>query len=190
MVTMFNSNTPVQGSLLISEPFMLDPNFERSVILLCEHNEEGTLGLVLNQPSNLILSDLLEDMQNERFGLYFGGPVESNGLFFLHRAYDKLLSGTAIYEDIYWGGDFERLLLLINEGLVQPDEVKFFLGYSGWSPDQLDQEIEQNNWAVYRDFDSTLPFVHDGEDLWKRALINLGPKYAHVANFPKSPNLN
>jgi len=187
---MFNANTPVQGSLLISEPFMLDPNFERSVVLLCEHNEEGTLGLVLNQQSSLILPDLLDDVHNEKFMVYVGGPVQSNALFFLHRAYDKLLSGTPIHGDIHWGGDFDKLLLLIDEDIIQPDEVKFFLGYSGWSPNQLDQEIDQNNWAVYCDFDSTLAFVLDGEDLWKRALINLGPKYAHVANFPKSPDLN
>ncbi len=187
---MFNTNTPIQGSLLISEPFMLDPNFERSVVMLCEHNGDGTVGLVLNHPSNLILSDLLEDVQNEKFKLHFGGPVEHNALFFLHRAYDKLLSGTNIYQDIYWGGDFERLILLINEDLIQPTEVKFFLGYSGWSTGQLDQEIDQNSWAVHDDYTSSLIFDNDGEDLWKRTLISLGPKYAHVANFPKSPDLN
>ncbi|NGM61997.1 YqgE/AlgH family protein [Sphingobacterium sp. SGG-5] len=187
---MFNSNTPVQGSLLVSEPFMLDPNFERSVVMLCEHNEDGTVGLVLNHQSTLLLSDLSDDIQNEKFKLYFGGPVQSNALFFLHRAYDRLLSGTKVYQDVYWGGDFERLVFLINEDLIQPEEIKFFLGYSGWSTGQLNDEIDQNNWAVHRDYDQFLIFLNDGEDLWKRTLINLGPKYAHVANFPKSPNLN
>jgi putative transcriptional regulator len=187
---MFNANIPAQGSLLISEPFMLDPNFERSVVMLCEHNEEGTLGLILNQRSSLLLSDVLEDVQNDKFPLYVGGPVQANALFFLHRAYDKLSSGTQIMEDVYWGGDFDRLLLLIDEHLIEPEDVKFFLGYSGWSPGQLDEEIALNSWAVHRNFDSAIVFLSDGEDLWKQALISLGPKYAHVAQFPKSPNLN
>lgn len=187
---MFNSNAPAQGVLLISEPFMLDPHFERSVIMLCEHNEEGTLGLVLNQQSNLMLADVLDTVQKDKFPLYVGGPVQVNALFFLHKAFDKLDSGTALIDDVYWGGDFDRLMVLIDEDLIQPHEVKFFLGYSGWSPGQLDDEIEQNSWAVHNAFDTTLPFMSDGEDLWKQALISLGPKYAHVAQFPKSPNLN
>ncbi|MBE8720405.1 YqgE/AlgH family protein [Sphingobacterium pedocola] len=187
---MFSENKPTQGSLLLSEPFMLDPNFERSVVMICEHNGDGTIALVLNHRSHLQLSDVVEEIQNENFFLYIGGPVESNALFFLHRAYDKLLSGTSICEDVYWGGDFEKLVLLINEGIIVPDEVKFFLGYSGWAPEQLNQEIEQNSWAVHRSFDPTLTFLTDGEDLWKQAIISLGPKYAHVANFPKSPDLN
>lgn len=187
---MFNSNAPTQGALLISEPFMLDPNFERSVVMLCEHNDEGTLGLVLNQRSNLLLSDVLDGVRSDKFPLYIGGPVQANALFFLHKSFDKLTSGTQISEDVYWGGDFDRLLVLIEENLIEPEEVKFFLGYSGWSPGQLDQEIEQNSWAVHNAFDAAIAFLTDGEDLWKHALISLGPKYAHVAQFPKSPNLN
>lgn len=187
---MFNENIPIQGSLLISEPFMLDPNFERSVVLLCEHNEDGTVGLVLNNKSHLLISDLVQDVSSNDFPLYLGGPVESNVLFFLHRAYDKILSGTSVTDEIYWGGDFERIVELINNGDLRPDEIKFFLGYSGWSFGQLDNEIEQNSWAVHHNFSPTLTFVSEGEDLWKQALISLGPKYAHVAQFPKSPNLN
>lgn len=187
---MFNSNAPAQGVLLISEPFMLDPNFERSVVVLCEHNEEGTLGLVLNQRSSLVLSDVFDGVKGGEFPVYIGGPVQSNALFFLHRAMDKIGAGTPIAEGLYWGGDFERLMMLIDEHLITPDEVKFFLGYSGWSTGQLDEEIRQNSWAVHDNYDTTLAFVTDGEDLWKQALISLGPKYAHVAQFPKSPNLN
>lgn len=187
---MFSEFTPAQGALLISEPFMLDPNFERSVLMLCEHNEEGTVGLILNQASSLVLSDVMDEIENPNFPLYIGGPVESNALFFLHKIYDKLESGTPIIDDVYWGGNFEKLIVLINEGLVHAEEVKFFLGYSGWAPEQLDKEIQNNSWAVCRDYNTHISFMADGEDLWKNALIAMGPKYAHVANFPKSPNLN
>jgi len=187
---MFNEATPQQGSLLLSEPFMSDPTFERAVVLLCEHDAEGTLGLILNNPTHLILSDIIENIGNVAFPIFLGGPVEPNVLFYIHRAYDKLQSGTPIKDDVYWGGDFDKLLALIQDKVIGTEDIKFFLGYSGWSPDQLSMEIKQNSWGVHTSFDTDLLFVHDGENLWKQALISLGPKYAHVANFPKSPNLN
>lgn len=187
---MFNLHTPRQGSLLLSEPFMLDPTFERSVVILCEHEPAGTLGFILNNKTNLLLSDLAEDIENQNFPIYIGGPVETNSLFFIHRAFDKLQSGICIKDDIYFGGDFDKLRFLIQENLISNEEIKFFLGYSGWSEKQLDDEIKENSWVVNDTFDSSLLFINDGENLWKQALINLGPKYAHVANFPKSPNLN
>lgn len=187
---MFSTYTPYQGSLLLSEPFMADPNFERSVVMLCEHNEDATIGLVLNHRSHLLLSDIVAEIKNENFPLYIGGPVENNALFFLHRAYDKLWSGEQIYEDVYWGGDFDKAITFINEGKIDPLDIKFFLGYSGWAPKQLDKEILQNSWAVHKSFDPALTFLIDGEDLWKQALISLGPKFAHVAGFPRSPDLN
>jgi len=188
---MFNEFIPKTGSLLISEPFMLDQNFERSVVLLCEHNDtEGTVGLVLNHRSMLYLSDVLDGINNTEIPLYFGGPVEENALFFIHKAFDKLQSGNHIVDDLYWGGDFDRLKELINDNLLNQDEVKLFLGYSGWSIGQLDQEIKQNSWAVHNSFNIDLTFINDGEDLWKETIISMGPKYAHVANFPKRPEFN
>ena len=187
---MFNGHLPTQGSLLLSEPFITDPAFERAVIILCEHNEEGSVGLVLNHKSHLILSDIFTQAANTDFPIYLGGPVEESALFFLHRAFDKLQSGVLIHDDIYWGGDFDYAIQLIQDGLIFPEEIKFFLGYSGWSPGQLEAELKQNSWAVHNNFDTELSFIHDGEDLWKQTIISLGPKYAHVANFPKSPHLN
>src|SRR5690606_32183993 len=128
---MFNSNAPAQGGLLISEPFMLDLNFERYVVVLCEHNAEGTRGFVLNQRSSLLLSDVFDGVKGDEFPVYIGGPVHSNALSFPHRAMDKIGAGTPTAEDLYWGGDFERLMMLIDEHLITPDEVKFFVGYSG-----------------------------------------------------------
>lgn len=189
---MFNDNSiPRQGCLLLAEPFMSDSTFERAVVLLCEHDEEGTLGLILNKPTHLLLSDIIEDLkEKEEFPIFIGGPVESGILFFVHCAFDKLHSGTHILDNIYWGGDFDRLLLLIKENLIHSHEVKFFLGYSGWSPQQLLDELKLNSWAIDTKYDCDLIFLTEGEDLWKKAVISLGPKYAHVANFPKSPDLN
>lgn len=188
---MFSEFEPKQGSLLLSEPFMLDQNFERSVILLCEHDEvDGTVGLILNHRSIVSLADIVDGVESFEFPVYIGGPVEQNALFFVHRTYDKLKSGTHITDDVYWGGDFELLVDLINSHEIAPEEVKLFMGYSGWSPGQLEYEIRQNSWAVHNSYGTDLAFITDGEDLWKHTLISLGPKYAHVANFPRRPEYN
>ncbi|MCI0921408.1 YqgE/AlgH family protein [Sphingobacterium rhinopitheci] len=187
---MFNKNKPIQGSLLLAEPFMLDKTFERSVVFLCDHNSDGTFGFILNNRTILNLADIISNMDNIDFPIFMGGPVEPTNLFYIHRAYDKMQSGELITKDVYLGGDFKQLLFLIQEKLITTDEVKIFIGYCGWSENQLMEEINQNSWAVHPSFDTSLLFIDDGENLWKQALIDLGPKFAHIANFPKSPNLN
>ncbi len=187
---MFNRNTPAQGSLLISEPFILDPNFERSVVILCEHDSNGTVGLVLNHPSNLFLSDVIEDLNGKEYPIYIGGPVQNDALFFLHCIPDKISGSIPVGQGIFWGGELEQVVAMIQQQILLPKDIKFFFGYSGWSFGQLEEEIEQNSWAVHNSFEPTLPFLTDTENLWKKALISLGPKYAHVAKFPKNPYLN
>ncbi|WDF70185.1 YqgE/AlgH family protein [Sphingobacterium oryzagri] len=188
---MFNNHPPQKGSLLLSEPFMLDSNFERSVILLCEHDDtNGTMGLVLNNRSLLLLSDVIQDIENTNFPLYIGGPVNMEALFFIHKIPHQIEGGLPLIDDVYFGGDFKQVVFMINENLIQPEQIKFFIGYAGWNVGQLADEIKQNNWAVHNRFPSDLLLLQDGEALWKEALISLGPKYAHVANFPKSPDLN
>ena len=188
---MFNMHEPQKGSLLLSEPFMLDNNFERSVILLCEHDTtEGTMGVVVNNRSSLMLSDIISGIGNQNFPLYIGGPVGVETLFFLHQAPEKIDTSTEIVDGIYFGGDFEQIRSLINDHLLEPAEIKFIIGYAGWTVGQLESELTQNSWAIHNKFPKELLLMQDGEDLWKQALISLGPKYAHVANFPRTPNLN
>lgn len=187
---MINRNPIKVKSLLISEPFMLDPNFTRSVVLICEHNEEGTLGLILNQPSELLLKDVVEDLNGTDFPVYMGGPVGLDSLQFIHKCFDRLNSGTSIGDGIYWGGNFEALKLLIENDAIKNDEIKFFIGYSGWSGKQIEEELKENTWIVSNDFNPELVFVHDEENLWKEVIVNLGPKYAHVAQFPINPSWN
>ena len=188
---MFSAFNPQKGSLLLSEPFMLDSHFQRSVILLCEHHpEDGSMGFVLNNRSSLMLGDLFPDMEDVHFPIYIGGPVEIESLYFIHNLGEIIPESVHLIEDIYIGGDFEQVFFLLKEGLIKPEQIKFFVGYAGWSPNQLEEEIQQNSWAVQQDFPSEIAFLSDGEDLWKQALISLGPKYAHVAQFPQHPDLN
>ena len=189
-VVMLSILKPSSGKLLISEPFLNDPNFKRSVILMTEHNDEGTLGFILNQPSLLLLKDLVPDFGQAEFPVFIGGPVEIDTIHFVHRCYDKLNSGEKIANGIYWGGNFETLKILINSNSISQDEVKFFLGYSGWSIGQLEQEINENTWIVSDQFHQDIVFSQNEEQLWRDVIINLGPKYAHVSNFPSDPSLN
>ncbi len=168
---------------------MLDPNFKRSVVLLTEIEEQGAIGFILNQRSNLIVSDLLPDSSCE-LPVFVGGPVANDTLHFIHSCYDKLNSGIEIRDGIYWGGNFEALQVLISTGQIKSSEIKFFIGYSGWGEEQLDGELEQNSWLVSDKFNSEVIFVEDEENLWREVVIGLGPKYAHIANFPENPQWN
>ncbi|HEY1010097.1 MAG: YqgE/AlgH family protein [Daejeonella sp.] len=180
---------PKKGTLLVSEPFMLDPNFKRSVVLLTEIEEQGAIGFILNQRSNLIVSDLLPD-SSCGLPVFIGGPVANDTLHFIHSCYDKLNSGIEIRDGIYWGGNFEALQVLLSTGQIKSSEIKFFIGYSGWGEEQLDGELEQNSWLVSDKFNSEVIFVEDEENLWREVVIGLGPKYAHIANFPENPQWN
>ncbi len=187
---MISKLKPTSGKLLISEPFLADPNFKRSVILMAEHGIDGTIGFILNQPSVLLLKDLLPDLDYANYPIFIGGPVEVDTIHFIHRCYDKLNSGEEIAKGIYWGGNFEALKVLVNSNLLALDEVKFFIGYSGWAKDQLEEELKENTWIVSDQYNQDLIFSQDEEKLWKEVIINLGEKYAHVSNFPSDPSLN
>jgi len=187
---MLSNTLPKAGKLLISEPFLNDPNFKRSVILLAEHEAEGTLGFILNQPSTLLLKDLVPDLWQVEYPVFIGGPVEIDTIHFIHRCYDKMNSGEEIANGIYWGGNFETLKILVNTNSISENEVKFFLGYSGWGQTQLKEEIEENTWIVSDKFHPDIVFSPNEEELWREVIINLGPKYAHISNFPSNPSLN
>lgn len=178
------------GRLLISEPFLQDPNFTRSVVLMTAHGEEGTFGFVLNQPSTFLLKDLVPDLWQANYPVFIGGPVEVDTIHFIHRCYDKLNSGEEIAKGIYWGGNFEALKILVNSHAIAQNEVKFFLGYSGWADGQLQEEINENTWIVSDKYHQDLVFSQNEEELWKEVIINLGDKYAHISNFPTDPSLN
>ncbi|MFD2515723.1 YqgE/AlgH family protein [Pontibacter locisalis] len=181
---------PQNGSLLISEPFLGDPNFERSVVLICSHEDaEGTFGLVLNRKSNLRLSDVI-DLKNDAFDveLGIGGPVQYNTLHYVHRL-PHLPQSIHLNEDVYWGGDFEMLQTMIEAGIVSNNDIKFFLGYSGWTAGQLQKEIDENVWIVNNKAANKL-FKLEPDKLWRSVLRQMGGKYKVLSNYPVDPRLN
>lgn len=187
---MLSQIAPSAGKLLISEPFLMDPNFRRSVVLLTQHHEEGTIGFILNHPSALLLKDLIPELENANFPVYIGGPVATDTVHFVHRCYDRLNDGEEIAKDIYWGGNFEALRVLIDTQSIDQSEIKFFIGYSGWGDEQLRNELVENTWIVSDQYDPDVVFSDDEEKVWRDVIVNLGPKYAHISKFPINPNLN
>ena len=181
---------PRKGDLLISEPFLADPNFARTVILLCEHNEEGSFGFVLNKPATLRLNELIEDVEERDDTVYIGGPVQQNTLQFIHRHENLIEGGMEIRDGVFWGGNFEQMLAMIDGNLIPKDEIKFFVGYSGWAAGQLKGELELNSWIISRDVSIDQIFNTNVESLWKEVLRTMGGKYKIISNFPVDPRLN
>ena len=190
----FNMNKqqfPEKGDLLISEPFLPDPNFERSVILLCEHNEEGAFGFVLNKTTTLSLADVIEESDGfDDETLFVGGPVQQDTLHFIHRYGEVLDEAVTIGKGLYWGGDFEQLRMLIATGSVSAQDFRFFLGYSGWSSGQLMDEIEEQSWVVYKGANADQIFDWDYDSLWRAVLKQMGGQYKMFSNYPTDPRLN
>jgi putative transcriptional regulator len=180
---------PAKGRLLISEPYLPDPNFERTVVLLCEHNEEGSFGFVLNRQSEASVADVVEQLAKVEGFAFIGGPVQQDTLHFLHRS-PAIPDGTEVFENVFWGGDFEKLSFLVDTGQLPADQVRYFLGYSGWSPGQLEEELEANSWIVTDKVDEALIFETAPEDMWKRVLSGMGGRFSVMSNYPLDPRLN
>lgn len=177
------------GVLLIAQPFLADSVFTRSVILLCEHSDEGSLGFVLNKPTDLNLEDLLPDIHAPELIVKQGGPVQLDTLHLLHRM-EAALGGTKVNEGVFWGGSFEILQELIhNKTLDNPDNIRLFLGYSGWSPGQLEGELKEGSWLI-TDPTPDLLFDTHPDKLWEKAIYDLGNDYRYLLNLPKDPQLN
>lgn len=180
---------PAKGDLLISEPFLPDPNFERTVVLLCEHNEEGSFGFILNKPSLLKYSDVMEDSSYDEI-LYVGGPVEQDTMHVLHAMGDLLEGSIQLGNDVYWGGNFEQLQIMINNNQIDPAAFKFFLGYSGWSAGQLEMELQEKTWIICNQARKDQVFDTDSDKLWKNVLNEMGGKFKMISNYPIDPRLN
>ena len=180
---------PEKGRLLISEPFLPDPNFERTVVLLCDHNSEGSFGFVLNKPSILKIHEVMEDITSFENVVYVGGPVQQDTLHFIHRQ-GTINNAVEITTNVYWGGDFESLILLCDTKQVNPDDIRFFLGYSGWGPGQLESELEQDSWIVCDFITDQLLFDTDPQAMWRKALGSMGGRFSVYSNYPLDPRLN
>ena len=167
---------PYRGSLLIAEPSILnDDSFNRSIILLTEHNEKSSVGFILNKPLKFTLGDVIPEIDCS-FVIYQGGPVEQDNLYFVHKIPELIPDSIEVSKDIYWGGNFKSLKQLLIDKKIESTDIRFFLGYSGWGANQLEDELRNNSWFVSEnDFDNILSA--DNESLWKNKLMQKGGEY-------------
>lgn len=180
---------PERGKLLISEPFMQDDYFGRSVVFLCEYNSEGAFGFVLNKYLDVQFETMSERLPEFDTRVSLGGPVNQQNLFFIHRL-DNLPGAQSIDGNIFVGGDFDVLIRMLENGEVNKKDIKFFLGYSGWSPGQLEAEIETNSWIVSPAPSADIILDAENENLWEILLKRKGGKFKMISKFPQNPELN
>lgn len=180
---------PAAGILLIADPFLKDPNFLRTVVFLCEHQEEGSFGFVLNRKYENTLNELIPELEDHPLPVYYGGPVQMDTIHFLHQYPDQIPGGKEVLKGVYWGGDFDALVDLIKNSVIDPVKIRFFIGYSGWSEGQLNTEMQEKTWLTVK-ATRKLIFHKQYEETWKDSLKELGGDYEMMVNFPIDPQLN
>lgn len=180
---------PAPGILLIADPFLKDPNFLRTVVLLCDHNDEGSFGFVLNKKTGHTLDELIIDFEGYPLPVYFGGPVQTDTVHFVHQYPDLITDAYKVGEDIYWGGNFETVKALIKNKQISTSHIKFFIGYSGWGNGQLTAEMDEKSWLTVS-ATKKLVFNTTPDNVWKGSLQHLGGDYEQLINYPVDPLLN
>lgn len=183
----FSNYKAKKGCLLLAEPFMNDEYFKRSVILLAIHNDtEGSLGFIVNKPiRNISLADMSKNFKdNHEWPVYFGGPVQTSSLFYIHTLGHLIEDSKEICKGIYFGGDFEMIENLVKRKEASPEQIKFFLGYSGWGQNQLEEELMRNSWlTTFASRDIVLGKCNENK-CWQKA-VHQTPHF-YVAHFPQN----
>ncbi|MDR3266176.1 MAG: YqgE/AlgH family protein [Tannerella sp.] len=186
-----NNIKPEKGKALISEPFLNDLYFQRSVILLAEHNSEGSMGFVVNKMTNLFVNSYFEQLQSlPLIPVFLGGPVAPDHLFYIHSLGNQVPDSIEIADNLFLLGDFECIMYHLLGKQSNTNKIKFFTGYSGWSAGQLQSEIEHDTWLVSKPSSSSDMLSAEDESFWKRSVESVGGEYLKWLNYPKNPLLN
>jgi len=184
-----NTLLPQKGRILISEPFLMDNYFKRSIVLITEHSEEGTVGFVMNKPVNMKVNEIMSDFPAIDAVVSLGGPVQTNTLHYIHTLGDIIPNSMKVIENIYWGGEFEVIKRLLESGSLNNENIRFFLGYSGWQSNQLEDELSDNAWVVAEISPEEI-MTPMNKYFWNKTLHRLGQKYKMWSNFPENPQMN
>ena len=178
------------GKILISNFTLLNDNqFNKSVVLLVKDDSEATIGFILNRKTNYLISDLNESCKGLDFPVYEGGPVALDSLHFIHKQNDLIPDSIKVNDDLYWGINFKKAIDLLKTNKIKKGEVKFFIGYSGWSKKQLVDEINENSWLISSNF-LCKEILNTSDTFWKNKMNEFGEYYKIWSNSPNNPNLN
>ncbi len=173
-----------RGKVLLAEPFMLDTNFKRSVVLMCEHEDDGSLGFILNKSLKMKINELIADFPKIDSPVYYGGPVQTDTIHYIHNVGHLLEDSQEIMPGVFWGGNFDKLKALITSELITKENIRFFVGYSGWSESQLKDELKLGSWLV-ADMNLNYLFKDEERDLWSKVMKHKGDVFSVIANVPE-----
>jgi putative transcriptional regulator len=180
---------PEKGKILISEPFLPDTFFNRTIVYLADHTPEGSVGFILNKKLEIRVSDAISGFDKCTEFLSMGGPVAPDTLHYLHNLGDMIPKSVWVDENLFWGGDIDFIRTMIETGNITSSQIRFFLGYSGWSAGQLEKELKENSWVIAK-IKTDIVMNNQLDDSWKRVLRSLNNKYRVWADFPESPDMN
>lgn len=184
-----NKLNPRAGRLLIAEPFLQDSFFRRAVVLVAEHGEKGSVGFILNKPLDIQVQEAIPDFPEYDGLALFGGPVQRDQLYYIHTLGEKIEGSLPIGNNLWWLGDFEQVKTLISNKEIGANEIRFFIGYSGWEAGQLEKELNEKSWFVSKT-DLDLIFSPTADTMWTDAVKKMGKSFEPMANFPEDPSLN
>jgi putative transcriptional regulator len=176
------------GQLLLASPSLRDPNFVRTVVLVSVHSEEGAMGVVLNRPSAVTVSEAvpqLEEAVAEEEPVYVGGPVQPTSIVFLAEFLDPSPAGLLVLGRI----GFPAPDAGIEELTEATARRRVFAGYAGWGEGQLDAEVEEGDWIAHNALPEDV-FTDVPEELWATVLTRKGGSYALIARMPSDPSVN
>jgi len=187
-----NDIKPQKGRVLISEPFADDKIFRHSVVLLTDYNKNGAMGFVLNKhiSKEKIPKQLKEELPNfEEFTFSYGGPVALDQMFYIHTFDSEIVEGSyEIMPGLYLGGNYKSIKSKLLNSEIDKTQIRFFIGNSGWSPKQLDNEIKENYWLV-KNIEPQDVFCYD-KKIWVNQIKQMGNEYDIWTSVPENPTLN
>ncbi len=184
-----NEVKPTKGRLLLSEPLMGDFYFGRSVVLLAEHNDEGSFGVIMNKPVEARFNDVVEDFPSFDAPIYIGGPVDTSSLFYIHTLGEEIEGAIEIMDNLYWGGNIEIVKEKMLLNTLDNNDIRFFIGYSGWSENQLNAELKRNSWLI-SEASKDMLLSTDPKLMWKRLVDLMGNEYKFWNKLPEDPAMN
>ncbi|MFW6224618.1 MAG: YqgE/AlgH family protein [Bacteroidota bacterium] len=184
-----NKLPPHQGRLLISEPFLRDLFFKRSVVLLADHDSDGSFGLILNKPVEFRLNEVIQNFPQFDVPVFMGGPLNTESIFFIHTYGESISQSYEILPGLYWGGDINDVRKLIELKQLPKDSIKFFLGYAGWGARQLEEELQHNSWIITDTRPSEI-MLKSPANLWPSIVKSLGKEFEIWTRFPSDPQMN
>ena len=179
------------GNLLISTPNILsDYYFKRSIVLITEINDREVIGLIINKELDYNLSDIDSSVNAKKIKVFSGGPVNQDNLFFIHEEPKIIKNSRFCYDNLYFGGDYEKLIEMINNKEFDwKNKVKFFSGYSGWTIEQLNEEIKEGSWIIDTKKNINV-FENNVKYLWKNKIKKSNTEFKIWLNAPNDPQNN